>query len=84
MMSIFAKDSFLSKSCSFDKLEHFAYWCLLYLGLKRFLFLPDMAMITAFILGFLWEIKDIFRADGFSWRDLLMDIAGILVGRYLL
>ena len=83
-LNIFAKDKWLSKAETYDKLEHFGFWCLLYLGLERFLFVPDIAMIGALILGILWEIKDIFRADGFSWKDLTADILGILTGRFLL
>lgn len=35
------------------------------------------AAILAWTGGFLWEIKDGFRADGFSWRDLVADTIGI-------
>jgi len=85
------QDRWLSKNGSiicFDKLEHFAgsfilAWILSFF-LSRF-----WAVGLAFGLGFFWEVKDGYypynrltgAIEGFSWKDLIADMAGI--GLYL-
>ncbi len=85
------QDHWLSKTGSvicYDKLEHFAgsfilAWILSFF-LSRF-----WAVGLAFGLGFLWEVKDGYypynrltgAIEGFSWKDLIADMAGI--GLYL-
>ena len=59
---------------------------LVYFGAYRLPGLQEMAMyftqkhVAAFwalLAGFLWEVKDGFREEGFSWRDLVADMIGV-------
>lgn len=38
------------------------------------------ACVVAFAIGFAWEVKDVWKADGFGVRDLCLD--GVAVGLY--
>jgi len=57
--------------------------------------LTPCAGIIAFFLGFLWECADqckkrfkwdiwFFDSSGFDWRDLLMDLVGIILATWLI
>lgn len=78
------EDKWLSREGTlipFDKLEHFllgVLWALvaiLLLGIH-----PGIVMIIGLIAGIGWEIKDGLFSHGFSWKDLIADIAGIGTG----
>ena len=89
-----ARDSWLSRGglvLTYDKLEHF----LTYLGLTfiGFWLRIDSTIPILLMIGILWEIKDallpyekvgFWGGDGFSWKDLMANIAGIAVGYVLL
>ncbi len=77
------KDDWLSKQGSilpFDKLEHFI------LAFVGALFLPSWIVS---IVSVLWEIKDGMipydgvNVQGFSWKDLIADFAGIALAMLL-
>ena len=59
----------------YDKAQHAVGAMLLALVFGA-LFDPLVAVACAMMAGLLWEVKDIFFADGFSWRDLVADAAG--------
>ncbi len=69
---------FLNTAFQYDKVQH-AVGSLFVAFLAGSLFTPLAAAAVALCFGVLWEIKDIFMADGFSWRDLVADAAGIVV-----
>lgn len=83
------KDSWFSRNGSilvYDKLEHF------FIGIigsfiLHFFFADWLLLLIGFIAAFLWEIKDGLlpydeqgNIEGFSWKDLLAGIAGIVIG----
>lgn len=61
-----------------DKREHLLgcafLFCLCYFLLSL---PPPLCALNAFACGLLWEIKDGFWNDGFSWKDLIADCIGI-------
>ena len=84
-----AQDRFATRAgfiIPYDKLEHLLCWFLLCVsfllaGLPR-----SLAAGVALVAGILWELKDavmpwerygFWGGDGFSWRDLVADAAGI-------
>ncbi|MDQ7052701.1 MAG: hypothetical protein Q9P14_07365 [candidate division KSB1 bacterium] len=85
-----ARDSWLSRGgliLTYDKLEHF----LTYLSLTSIgtLLQFDKTIPALILIGILWEIKDallpyekagFWGGDGFSWKDLLANFAGIALG----
>lgn len=76
----FTYKSFFSKCLIYDKLYHFLGGAAgtMFLRLRNW---PMLSIILSiFIGGLLWEIKDGFAADGFDWKDLVADSVGILVG----
>ncbi len=87
-------DKWLSQQGSllaYDKLEHFlAAVISLFIFNRVFKWSIKTSVIVALLLGIAWEIKDgIIPYDwdrgliqGFSWKDLIADIAGILVGAF--
>ncbi len=90
-----AKDNWDSRQGSiipYDKLEHLVVWFLIYLGLYL---VSDYqtAFAGAIASGILWEMKDAvvpwekygwIGGDGFSVKDLIADIAGILLAVFFL
>jgi len=95
-----AHSTFDSKQGAFltyDKLEHFSGSFVLCSGICRLGVSNKKAAVTAFTLGFAWEVKDAFMprekygpigAEGFCWRDLTADAVGVfasyLVNKYVL
>jgi VanZ family protein len=87
-------DSFFSKQgtlLKFDKLEHML-GCMI-LTIVMALLIDAIAGIYVFIAGFLWEMKDglmdwekygWWGGEGFSWKDLIADVVGIILGYILL
>lgn len=84
-------DKWLSKNGTilpYDKLEHFFLGAL---GLLIFIYLLSLSLIVSLVilesLGIAWEIKDGLipydkegNVEGFSWKDLIADNAGFLIG----
>ena len=77
-----ADDSWFSQGgliLVYDKLEHLlSAFVGMYL-LSRFI-KKRYAALICISASILWEVRDIFFADGFSWRDLTADLAGIIGG----
>lgn len=87
------EDLWFSKNGSvikYDKLEHLAGSFLL-CTLIAWPFGPWWGAGAVFVLGFLWEMKDGFypydrktgAIEGFSWKDLIADVLGILIGLWV-
>jgi len=87
-MSFFANDTFcsvlpdtdpgrmlLDRFFSHDKVQHATGSLVLALLLGAW-FMPLYAAVLSLAIGVLWEIKDAFCEDGFSWRDIVADAAG--------
>jgi len=77
-------DNWLSREGSllpYDKLEHFL---ISLLGFSILIFLIFLTPVQAIAIGIfaaaLWEIKDGVFFYGFSWKDLIAGIAGLLTG----
>lgn len=83
------KDSWFSKNGSllvYDKLEH-SLLGIIGAFILQFFFADWLLLLIGFIAAFLWEIKDGLlpydeqgNIEGFSWKDLLAGIAGIIIG----
>jgi hypothetical protein len=84
-------DDWLSKHgglLTFDKLEHFLLALVGMVLLIELFKIPQWwAVIAGFVAGALWEIKDGILPyngagdiEGFSWKDLIADVAGICAG----
>lgn len=83
------KDKWLSKSgtiLKYDKLEHFIlafilFWLWNFLPIEAW-----FAVVISWWIGFVWECKDGLWAydkiniEGFSWKDLIANTFGILLG----
>jgi len=81
----YAKDNFITRINFSDKFQHFGVCFSGMYILKIHFSLPFWLMgLIIFTLGFLWEVKDSFYADGFSWRDLTADLLGIIAAGLLL
>lgn len=87
------EDRWLSKNGSiivYDKLEHLAGSFIL-CTLIAWPFGPGWGAGAAMALGLLWELKDGFQPydrktgaiEGFSWKDLIADAAGVLLGLWV-
>jgi hypothetical protein len=78
------EDKWLSREGTlipFDKLEHFILGLLgVLLGVLLLGILPATMIIISVIVAVAWEIKDGIFSIGFSWKDLIADIAGIGIG----
>lgn len=78
---IFSNDNFFTCMRISDKFLHLVSSTFgMYIG---YLFVTKNLVhlgLLVFIVAFLWEIVEIFFADGISWRDLVADSIGILVG----
>ncbi|MGH1361990.1 MAG: hypothetical protein ACRBF0_00445 [Calditrichia bacterium] len=83
-----SEDHWLSregKLLPWDKLEHFAIAFLgVFLGILLLGVNVQLVLILAGVAGVAWEIKDGFVAyndagdiQGFSWKDIVADFAGI-------
>lgn len=84
-------DKWLSKNSSilpYDKLEHLILGALgMFIGIYWIGFSVLTSLIILEILGIAWEIKDGLvpynkkgNIEGFSWKDLIADNVGFLVG----
>ncbi len=83
------KDEWLSRQGTilpFDKLEHFllALLCVLS-GILLLKINPQVVITIVSLIGIGWEIKDglIPNSQGFSWKDLIADFAGISLGYFI-
>lgn len=81
-----ADDSWLSKCSEYDKLTHAGmcafFTCLASAILCRWFNGLGQALIggtLVFIGGIILECWQVKHADGFSWRDVTANVAGILV-----
>ncbi len=83
------KDEWLSKQGTilpFDKLEHFLIALIgVLVGVFLLNLIPHLVIIVITFLGIGWEIRDglITSGQGFSWKDLFADFAGIALGFFL-
>ena len=84
-------DKWLSKNSSilpYDKLEHLILGALgMFIGIYWIGFSVLTSLIILEILGIAWEIKDGLvpynkkgNIEGFSWKDLIADNVGFLIG----
>ncbi len=75
------EDKWLSKQGNilvYDKLEHFL---LTLTGTVVGAFISvKWAVIMVLLLGLAWEIRDGYFSHGFSWKDLLANLFGVLAG----
>lgn len=83
------KDKWLSKSgtvIKYDKLEHLILATLLFWFWNAMPILWWCAAGITWWIGFVWEVKDGIHAydginvEGFSWKDLIANTAGIALG----
>lgn len=91
----FAKDRWDSKDgllIPYDKVEHFLSYFTLTVFLSFFA-TPAAVFVALLVAGVVWEIKDaivsyrrnpFWGGDGFSWKDLLANLAGMLFGAILI
>jgi len=86
-----ARDSFVKPAGGIrkDKWEHFFASAGLYTGLRLFGARENQSIIATGSTGLFWEVKDalvpwetygFWGGDGFSWRDIVADIYGIIAG----
>lgn len=68
----------------YDKIEHFLGSVIL-TAICAKLFGPGYGSVLAFVCGILWEVKDGYvpydgkHIEGFSWKDLIADAAGVVL-----
>jgi hypothetical protein len=81
---MWANDSWFSQCKFYDKVEHYSAGFQgtiipLLIGYKTgYWWLQDKAVVpTALTMAILWEVKDGFFSDGFSWKDMLASWVGI-------
>lgn len=91
----FAKDRWDSKDgllIPYDKVEHFLSYFALTIFLSFFAG-PPAVFVALLVAGVVWEVKDaivsyrrnpFWGGDGFSWKDLLANFAGMLLGALLM
>ncbi len=83
------KDKWLSKQGTilpYDKLEHFLLSLFgVVIGILLLKINPVTVVLIITLLGIGWEIKDglIANGQGFSWKDLIFNLAGIGVGYFI-
>ncbi len=63
-----------------DKLDHFGLGTVLFLLGWVFWYNFWYALLFAFVIGVLWEVRDGFLGEGFSYGDIIADSIGILFG----
>lgn len=70
------EDSWTSKFRTSDKFYHFFGCALIFATLRITGLTGWLCFVLTFLAGFLVELIDAVRADGFSWRDMVADILG--------
>ena len=81
----FVNDGWLKKCLEYDKWSHAGGSCLIVCLLWAVLKLANSGLAlwivcaTGIVLGIALEIYQGFHGHGFSWRDLVANVAGVLI-----